>query len=128
MNEDTNTQDTLTFLKDQLEHYKLDNALLIIPSSKDSKKDIINNININEHSNNIRIIQSSKDSDSNLILEISPTQNKVLEEISESKFKLLLISKVLNVYPIFVTVKSGIFTISFLLVRFNPLSFFQRIL
>ena len=75
MNEDTNTQDTLTFLKDQLEHYKLDNALLIIPSSKDSKKDIINSININEHPNNIRIIQSSKDSDSNLILEISPTQN-----------------------------------------------------
>lgn len=80
MNRDTttttnNTQDTLTFLKDQLEHYKLDNALLIIPSSKDIKKDIINNININEHSNNIKIIQSSKDTDSNLILEISPTQD-----------------------------------------------------
>jgi len=75
MDEDNITQDTLTFLKDKLDHYKIDNALLIIPSSKDIKKDIINSININEHSNNIKIIQSSKDNDSNLILEISPTQN-----------------------------------------------------
>jgi len=75
MDEDNITQDTLTFLKEQQEHYKVDNVLLIIPSSKDIKKDIINSININEHSNNIKIIQSSKDSDSNLILEISPTKN-----------------------------------------------------
>jgi len=75
MDEDNITQDTLTFLKEQQEYYKVDNVLLIIPSSKDIKKDIINSININEYSNNIKIIQSSKDSNSNLILEISPTQN-----------------------------------------------------
>ncbi len=78
MNSDTtttnNTQDTIHFLKDQLEHYKLDNALLIIPSSYDIKKDIINTISIKDESNNIKIIQSGKDNNSNLILEISPTQ------------------------------------------------------
>ena len=72
-----NTDKILDFLENTLEHYKLNNALLIIPSSKKIKNIISENISKlqsnddNNSCNNFRIIQSSKNNDSNLILEIS---------------------------------------------------------
>jgi len=71
----TQNNNILDYLKHQTEHHKLDNVLLIIPSSQYIKKDIINKINVEGENNNIKIIQSSKDNASNLILEITPIPN-----------------------------------------------------
>ena len=71
----TQYDDIINFLKTQLEHYKLNNALLIIPSHVNNKKNKLDNINLKENYNNIKIIQSSKDNNSNLILEISTGSN-----------------------------------------------------